>query len=71
MGEKMSKCHTDLSERISKGNSDLLVAIERQNTHQEKFKRRVYGMIVSLFASGLAYVNRDRLLLAATSIIKP
>ena len=65
--EKLAGVEIRLSEKIAKGNSDLLVAIERQNTHQEKFKRRVYGMIVGLFTSGVAYASRDRLLLAASS----
>ena len=65
--EKLAGVEIRLSEKIAKGNSDLLVAIERQNTHQEKFKRRVYVMIVGLFTSGVAYASRDRLLLAASS----
>ena len=65
--KEVSGVEIRLSEKIAKGNSDLLVAIERQNTHQEKFKRRVYGMIVGLFTSGVAYASRDRLLLAASS----
>jgi len=68
--EKISKSHTDLSEKIVTGQAQLLTAIEKQNTGNERFKKRIYTLFGGLAATFMAYANSERLI-ARFASLKP
>ena len=64
--EKIAKSHIDLSEKIG----NVLTAVEKQNTGNERFKKRIYTMIGGFAATFIGYANRDRLV-AMLASLKP
>jgi len=68
--EKISKSHTELSEKIVTGQAQLLTAIEKQNTGNERFKKRIYTLFGGLAATFMAYANSERLI-ARFASLKP
>ena len=70
LSEKISKSHTELSEKIVTGQAQLLTAIEKQNTGNERFKKRIYTLFGGLAATFMAYANSERLI-ARFASLKP
>jgi len=70
LSEKISKSHTELSEKIMTGQAQLLTAIEKQNTGNERFKKRIYTLFGGLAATFMAYANSERLI-ARFASLKP
>ena len=62
--EKIAKSHIDLSEKIG----NVLTAVEKQNTGNERFKKRIYTMIGGFAATFIGYANRDRLVTMLASL---
>ena len=55
---------------MEKQNTALLTAVEKQNTGNERFKKRVYTLLGGFAATFIGYANRDRLF-AMLASLKP